>query len=255
MIYYFSGTGNSKYTAQRIASADNDAILFAPDVITGRAIVPLEAKTDTLGFVFPTYFFGLPIIVEDLLEALELTEVHGRYVYLVMTCGSSTGNASRLFEKLLRKRGCELSACFGVRMVDNYVPGFRIGDDAAIRRKLDDANANIKDICEKIHNRETGDFDDCKGGSAALMTSMSYPIYINGRKTKNFKVSKACVSCGKCAKGCPVSAIAIEDGRPEWKTDRCVLCLRCLHSCPAQAIDYGRKTKGRGRYKNPNISM
>ena len=251
MIYYFSGTGNTEYAAKKIAASEKDAALFAPDVITGRAIAPLEGKTDVLGFVFPTYFYGLPIIAEDLLDALGLSEVHGRYIYLVMTCGQSTGNASGMFAKLLRSRGCELSASFGLRMVDNYVPVFRIADSETIASKLKAAESGLEAICESIHNRETGDHDGCRGPASRLITAMSYPIYYNGRKTKSFNVSDKCTSCGQCARECPVNAISVETGRPVWQKERCVFCLRCLHRCPAEAINYGRRTAGRGRYVNP----
>lgn len=253
MIYYFSGTGNTEYAAKKIARSENDAALYAPDVITGRAITPLEGRNDALGFVFPTYFYGLPIIAEDLLDALELSEVHGRYIYLVMTCGQSTGNASGLFARLLAGKGCELSASFGIRMVDNYVPTFKIQDEKTIASRLEAADADIKSICESIHNRETGNHDAYRGAAASVITSMSYPIYYNGRKTKNFRVSSACTSCGKCARGCPVNAIRMTGGKPEWQTERCVFCLRCLHSCPAKAIDYGSRTKRKGRYTNPRL--
>ena len=254
MIYYFSGTGNTEYTAKKIAAREGDIALPASDVITGKAITPLEGKTDVLGFVFPTYFYGLPIIAEDLLDALALSEVHGRYIYLVMTCGQSTGNAAGIFAKLLRSRGCELSASYGLRMVDNYVPSFKIKDGKAIASRLEAADKALEAICESIHNRETGDHNTCKGIFPRIMSAALYPMYYNGRKTEPFIVSDKCTSCGRCARECPVNAISVESGRPVWQKERCVLCLRCLHRCPVSAIEYGRGTKNRGRYTNPHMN-
>ena len=253
MIYYFTGTGNTRYAAEKAAAFDGDAVLYAPDVISGRAVAPLEGKTNVIGFFFPTYFFGLPVIAEQLLKVLSLSAVHGRYIYLVLTCGSTTGGASRQMSKLLKKYGCELSACYSVRMPDNYVPMFKIDKPETIRKTLDNADAALSQICESIHNRETGDHDRLKGVIPPALTAMSYPLYLRGRKTEPFHASADCTGCGKCARECPVSAISIEDGLPVWTAAQCVFCMRCLHSCPVSAIDYGTKTRARGRYTNPNV--
>ena len=254
MIYYFTGTGNTRYAAEKAAAFDGDAVLYAPDVISGRAVVPLEGKTNVIGFFFPTYFFGLPVVAESLLDALELSEVHGRYIYLVLTCGGTTGGASRQMAKLLKKHGCELSACFSVRMPDNYVPMFKIDSDENIRKTLDAADSSLSQICEHIHNRETGDHDRLKGIFPSALAAMSYPLYLRGRKTEPFRVSDACNGCGKCARECPAAAITMEDGHPVWTQTQCIFCMRCLHSCPVSAVDYGTKTRSRGRYINPDIS-
>ncbi|SUY47595.1 4Fe-4S ferredoxin [Clostridium putrefaciens] len=39
-----------------------------------------------------------------------------------------------------------------------------------------------------------------------------------------------------------------------WGED-CTECLACLHLCPVQAIQYGKGTESKGRYKNPNVSI
>ena len=44
----------------------------------------------------------------------------------------------------------------------------------------------------------------------------------------------ACVSCGECAKSCPVQAISLENPS---QTDqaRCITCMRCVSVCPTKA--------------------
>jgi Fe-S-cluster-containing hydrogenase component 2 len=44
------------------------------------------------------------------------------------------------------------------------------------------------------------------------------------------------------------------DKKPVWK-HHCELCCACIHFCPAEAIQYGQKTKKRGRYKNPSVTI
>ena len=49
MIYYFTGAGNSRYVAQRIAKALGDTVAFMPDHIP--ATVPDNGEP--VGFVMP----------------------------------------------------------------------------------------------------------------------------------------------------------------------------------------------------------
>jgi len=32
----------------------------------------------------------------------------------------------------------------------------------------------------------------------------------------------------------------------------CTSCLACYHVCPQHAVQYGKKTKGKGHYFNPD---
>ena len=66
-------------------------------------------------------------------------------------------------------------------------------------------------------------------------------------KDRAFRVTGACIGCGKCARLCPVSDIAIQDGRPRW-LGHCMHCMACINACPARAIEYGRASLGRPRY-------
>lgn len=46
-----------------------------------------------------------------------------------------------------------------------------------------------------------------------------------------------CSSCGSCADTCPVDAIAMVDGRPEYDYSKCMACYCCMELCPRQAIN------------------
>ncbi len=72
--------------------------------------------------------------------------------------------------------------------------------------------------------------------------------YKKYQNTRPFRVSEKCISCGRCSRDCPVSAIRIIDGKPSWILPECDNCLKCLHRGPAEAIDYGESTVNRLRY-------
>ena len=102
MILYFSGTGNSKYVAKRIADALGDEILNLNDRI--KASDTLSVETDErLIVVTPTYAWRIPRVVRDWLRKTELRGA--KRSWFVMTCGSEIGNADKYNRKLCAEKG------------------------------------------------------------------------------------------------------------------------------------------------------
>lgn len=244
MIVYYTGTGNSKYVADKISAVTGDDVRNVTDFTKGNA--PFELFDDeSLIFVCPVYFWGIPASVKEFVGNLK---TEGRYFALVLQCGGSTGNAQGIFEKYARP-----DAVFGLVAVDNYCPMFRVPSGEAVIKGLDALDEKIEEAALKIKNREVGDFNVVKGALPKLNTVFMYPLYEPGRKT-TFKVNDKCISCGLCANICPVSAIKIENGRPVWIKSKCDMCLGCLSRCPQNAISVKKSDKN-GRYVNPRVKF
>ena len=45
-----------------------------------------------------------------------------------------------------------------------------------------------------------------------------------------------CVGCESCVGACPVSAIAVTDGKASVDAGTCVDCGTCVSTCPVSAI-------------------
>ena len=253
MIFYFSATGNSKYAAERIASATDDRTIFLRDAVRSRSYQYDVSRETRIGFVVPVYFQGLPSIVTFFLDKLRLTGYTDQYVYVVLTCGQSTGDAAGQMAKLLKKKGVTLSAQFGVPTVDNYIPMFKIVDEKTMNEQLDQADEYIDDAARAIRAMGIGDYNRCSGKAPGLRTAAAYPVYANGRSTKPFVVTEECIKCGLCQEICACGAITLFGGTPEWTKPHCVMCLACLHRCPVQAIHWKHASENNGRYYNPRI--
>ena len=247
MIFYFTATGNSKFIADRIAAATAEqANCIAECVKTEQYSFELS-EGEKLGFVVPVYYYGIPILVSEFLAKLEISAKHEFYSYAVLNCGGSTGDAGRYF-----RRAIKTDAIFGIKAVDNYVPMFKVAGEAEIAERLDNAEREVDSIVDAINKKAAGRHNKVAGRLPGLMTSLFYPLYKHGRKTKKFRANEKCNNCGLCEKVCPRKAIEVKEGKPVWKEPKCEICLACLHRCPASAIEYG-KSAGRGQYLNPRI--
>lgn len=255
MIFYFSATGNSLYAAKKISNELNTDLISVSEAAAQSNFHFKIEDDESVGFVIPTYFYGIPTIVTDFISHLVLEGKRDPYIYLVLTCGTTTGNACKMFEKQLNSVGYKLSSTYAVSMINNYVLMFSIPEINKQKEMLDKADIQINDIIQKIKLKEQGDFNNKKGFTPSLMTAISYPIYKQGRKTKKFYAKENCTNCGLCQKVCPCNAISISSERPKWQKERCIHCLGCINRCPVKAIEYGRATIKRGRYVNPNVSL
>ena len=51
-----------------------------------------------------------------------------------------------------------------------------------------------------------------------------------------YVITDACIGCGACEAGCPVSAISEGDTQRVIDTDVCIECGACAATCPVDAI-------------------
>lgn len=245
MVFYFSATGNSRHTANRIAEALGESavsVLEAPDVI--------EVE-DRMIVVYPNYCGGVPYVIADFLKKKKFDIAKDAKLILVVTYGNNTGASSSIATKYFKKNTKRIfDAMYSVKMPDNWTPVFDLTNAeevAEINRKADE---QIDTVIEKIKADASGDFVNDKLGK---MMEVIYPkFYKTLSKTSHLSVEDSCIGCGLCAQKCPVGAIEIKDGKPNWTEKNCNMCLGCLHRCPKFAIQYDDKTKEHGQYLHPD---
>ena len=241
MIYYFSGTGNTRFAAHFLAKE-----------LRSQAISITEASSnpeDAEGIMFPIYSWGIPSVILDFLTTLKKTES----LWAVATCGDETGDAPRMLRGFLEKRGIQLKAFYSVTMPNNYVllPGFDTDAKSVEEKKLNEAPGRLATIAAAIRRGNTTD-DYIAGPWPRLKTRAVYPLFRRwGIYPERWRASENCISCGKCSRVCPLKNISMQNGHPVW-SDRCASCLACFHYCPVHAVEYGRSTRKKGQYHFPD---
>lgn len=240
MIYYFSGTGNSRHAAKVIAEKLGDTAKDIVEVIKSGSFG--SSKDEVTGFVFPVYFWGLPEIIKRFASIPEVKKSLGKYVFAVITCGANTGNADKMLAKAL---GRKLDYSFSLRMPDNYVVMYDPCTKEKAQKFLIHADKELESVCADLKNRKISRGGSTDGG---IKSAFVYMLYNPFRKTKNFRADEKCISCGLCEKVCPDNVIRIESGKPVWTKDKCQHCTACINRCPKEAIQYGKGTESRRRY-------
>lgn len=251
MILYFSGTGNSRFTAQMIGSVTGDKTESVNARIKSKNNEALHSEHPFV-FVCPTYAWRMPRIVEDFILKTRLTGSNS--AYFVLTCGGEPGNAARYAAKLCRDKGLRFLGLAGVVMPENYVAMFEVPDKKQADAIIQKAIPRILDIAEHIKNtrpfpkQKAMLIDRIKSG---IVNDVFYPLYVNA---KGFYTTEACIGCGKCAALCPLNNIALSEGKPKWGQS-CTHCMACICGCPSEAIEYKNNSKGKPRYYNTDEPM
>ena len=248
-IYYFSGTGNSLYGARKIAENLGECTIQSiPELIlSGHQIV---CPPGTIGIVCPVYSWGIPLIVADFVKKADLSAA--KYVFVLLTYGFLPGAAEDVIYDIMDAAGRAPDYVTKVKMADNYLPVFNPpkGEKletlmASAREGLEIAAQDIKEKKRKVPH------------SFFLLKFMGRLLY-RSMKGDNldapFHIDPTCNGCGTCEKVCPVKNITIEEKKPVWH-HHCENCFACVHHCPQKAIQYGSKTQGKDRYRNPEVSL
>lgn len=245
MIYYYSGTGNTRYCASVLARALGEETRFIP----AKGETPLPEAWAAVGFMFPIYSWGVPPIVLDFIESLPAESLEGRYVWAACTCGDEAGTAMRVLRSHLECKGAEVAALFSIIMPNDYVllPGFSVDPQEVEQRKLAEAPQRLGMIARAIGERRTGIYD-VHEGSVPRLRSLVWPLFKRwGVNPRRWHADAAkCVGCSLCVSACPVGNVSLDEERhPVWG-NRCLSCCACFHTCPQRAIDYGHFTSGKG---------
>lgn len=246
MIFTFSATGNSYHVARRVSESTGVPMVDLAAAVRYKRFL-YDAKGEDVGFVFPVYYLGLPAMVRTLAENLEVR--NPGHVYCIVTCGGSSGMASKMLDDCLGGR-LDIDASYDIRMPDNAIFAFDPPTKEEAETILSGSEEVLDGIIDSVKNKEKGDF--LKNGNQPESAEL-YSKYDEARVTDKFWITNRCIECRICEEVCPEQIIKIYHRKPVWDEDRCSMCMSCLNLCPKQAIQFGDTTESRGRYHHPDF--
>ena len=284
MIFYFSGTGNTKWAASKLAAATReDLISIAPymraDDSSHNLAEPFILKeNERLGFVFPVHGWRVPKLVREFISKMKILREpsdasagnkakaddslkNRPFAYCVCTAGDSIGLTIENLNEVISQNPSlqalditEVSSSYSLIMPESYIglPFMDVDPKEREIRKKENAAQELAVVCEEIFDRKEGISRLVKGPIPWFFTKVVGGFFENVLITdKRFHVEKdRCVKCGICATVCPVGDIKGGHGEyPVWLHHKdCLTCFTCYHHCPHHAIEFGKQTQKKGQY-------
>lgn len=248
-IYYFTGTGNSLVVATLIKNALPESKLIP---IASLKDKDTETSADTIGFIFPVYCGGPPVIVHEFIKNLKISNPKA-YIFTATTATSQVGGTFTIINKTLKEKSMYLTSGFNIKMPGNYTVFYGAVSEEKQNKFFTKAQKDITEALDIIKAKETSKMPT----KPILGTLFGFIYKISAKyfhkQDKSFFADENCDGCGICAKVCPVGNIQMESNKPVWQ-HKCEQCFACLQWCPKCAIQAGKITKGRKRYHHPDIN-
>jgi ferredoxin len=265
-IYYFSGTGNTLWSAKKIAGIiGQQCELFN----IGMEIQPrtpvrqdrgsplpkneIVLEADAVVLLFPSYAFGMPVAVRRFVKKAVFKTP---YVAAFGTHGTTPGGTLAALSRCLKKRFAGAVFFGRIPAVENYIAIFGPQEGEVVQKRTAMQSTATEEAACAITERRPCRVNTFRPFSAfvSLLFSLGIKIFY-----KFYQVSAECNGCGICEKVCPVANITLRenplgDKRPVFFA-KCEHCQACFNWCPKKAILFGRLNAVIPRYHHPAITL
>lgn len=268
MIFYFSGTGNTRWAAIKLASLTHERLIDIAEEMRkmklsgAKNTEPFTLQEDErLGFIFPVHGWRVPRLVREYLSRLQVVSDTTPFTYAVCTAGDSIGKTIENLNEVIASNASlhamgihQVASAYSLIMPESYVglPFMDVDPKVKEIRKKEKATSELNAISEEIFCRKEGTYRLVKGPIPWFFTKVVGGFFEKVLITdKRFHVTAdKCVKCGICANICPVNDIKGGQGKmPVWlHHDDCLTCFSCYHHCPHHAIEFGHQTQKKGQY-------
>jgi Pyruvate/2-oxoacid:ferredoxin oxidoreductase delta subunit len=249
IIYYFSGTGNSKNVAiwlSQVAEENNIESQIINISQTDRLSLAPPEPDSLVVFISPVHGFNYPPIMLNFI--MRFPKGKNKVVLMNTRAGMLIGNfitpgltgiAFYLSALILFIKGFSIKAILPVDMPSNWIslhPGL---NDRTVKYLHEKNRERVKAFAHRIFFGKSY-FKALLEVYDILFAPIALGYFLVGRFffAKTFFASRDCNNCDMCIKACPVKAIVKVDNRPFW-TFNCESCMKCMSSCPKKAIETG----------------
>lgn len=248
IVYYFSGTGNSRNVARWISTvAEKESIpcqLINIAESERRSLSKPDEKSLVI-FVSPIHGFNYPPVMLNFIvhfpkgncKVLLLNARAGMLIGKWVTPGL-TGVAFLFSSLIMKIKGYSIIGMVPFDLPSNWIsvhPGL---NDRTVKYLHQRVKERVESSAERILSGKRHFKALREIIQDVIISPISILYYLIGRLilAKTYYASSDCNNCDICIKGCPVKAIVKVDNRPFWSY-RCESCMKCMSHCPKKAIE------------------
>lgn len=245
VFFYFSGTGNSRFVAERFCALTDADCHSIEQSIDFDGIIRAHER---IGFCYPVYGSCVPRPMREfvLLYAEALT---GKQFLIFCTQLFFSGDGAHALCAFLP--GGETGVVYAehIRMPNNICnfAMFRVTNGAQNDRCLYAARQKLMKAADEVSRgvlRRRGFHP------LSILLGKTQSVFwpkIEARAANDVRVSVDCNRCGVCVRLCPTGNLALgENGI--LQQGKCAVCYRCVNACPQCAITTLIHTMPRRQY-------
>ena len=242
VMFYFSGTGNSKYVAEHFCHT-MDAKCYS--IEENADFENLITDNEIIGFCYPIYWSRVPRIMREFVGRY-MAALKGKKLIIFCTQQILSGDGARAFYALLPHGYTDVIYAEHFFMPSNIWP--ITSSETKIKRCAEKANKKLQIVC---HNIRAGKVKK-RGFSlfSRMLGLIQAPLMkpMEKKALHSVKVSDNCMGCQVCVSVCPMRNFELTDGKITHKHN-CTLCNRCVNQCPQKSVTVVFHGKVKKQYK------
>jgi len=231
-MFYFSGTGNSKYIAELFTKKASAQCYSIEESLDFNSLI---ASQKVIGFCYPIYSSRIPRIMREFILNNQ-NILKDKEIIIFCTQDLFSGDGARAFLDLLPKKHVKVIYAEHFLMPNNITNAwfYPTNNQRKIQKRKELANKKIDIIYYNISKgiikkRGFNPFSKLLGFPQALF----FP-FVERIGRKGISIDDDCNLCGKCLKICPMNNFDFKE--KIIPGDNCTLCVRCVNECPKKAI-------------------
>ena len=255
--FYFSGTGNTKFIAEKLCKKLSGVYATELFDITAKSDFTLNLKqADVILLAFPIYGSAPPIPMREFVHRYK-QNFSGKSVIIAETQYFYSGDGAASIGRTIEKSGGKVIAAEHFNMPNNLSDCkiFPIRNGVDCKKTLSRAEKRMDAFVKRILRGKV-----TKRGFSVFSHAVGYYtqriFWRKGEpdKRKQLKINELqCIGCGVCARNCPVDNLKMENGKAAANI-QCVMCYRCVNLCPRRAITLIGSSAPEKQYKGPRTS-
>lgn len=247
--FYFSGTGNTKWTVEQfqqlVILSGHQAKLYSIDSFDRFTIEELRStvkESDYIGFANPIYGADIPPIMKAfirlLTDSIRTEKIPIKQIYIINTVGYVNAFGPFQASKLLDRDCFFLIAYVNIRLCNNistYKHKSKLINDEELKHRKKLAIDELNILIQRLLSSQKY----MKGIGPYLLPGIlirkKSQVAIQNNYQSLSVQTETCNQCMLCVNNCPTHCIRFSNQQFEFSS-ACTACMRCYNFCPTASI-------------------